>query len=252
MASAALLETFGENRPALGQIFTRTFQSEFKPNGAWIVSVICGDGCERDSLEFQIQCQGWQAEAFASAGDFLDRPRPLVPNCLILAFSCVDLNGVQLQKQIAKELPDLPIIVISSSGDVPTTVESMKAGALDFLVKPFSRDVLAAAIRQGLEHSSIALRRELELADLRNCYASLSRRERQVMALVVSGLLNKQVGGELGISEITVKAHRGQVMQKMKADSLAQLVIMATRLRPSHFMYPSSLLPEPVHSEVMS
>lgn len=198
MPSAALLETLGEHRPALGQIFSRTFHSEFKPNGAAIVSVIYGDGCERDSLKSQIRHQGWEAEAFGSARDFLDRPRALVPNCLILAFSCADLNSVQLQKQIAHERPDLPIIVISSSGDIPTTVESMKAGAVDFLVKPFSRDLLMAAIRQGLERSSIALRRELDLAGLRNCYASLSRRERQVMALVVAGLLNKQVGGELG------------------------------------------------------
>ena len=252
MASAALLETFAENRPSLGGIFNPTFLSKFKANGAGIVSVICDDRCERDSLEFQIQRQGWQAEAFGSARDFLDRPRALVASCLILAFSCVDRNGVLLQKQIANERPDLPIIVISSSGDVPTTVESMKAGALDFLVKPLSHDVLVAAIRQGLERSSVALRRELEIAELRKCYASLSRRERQVMSLVVSGLLNKQVGGELGISEITVKAHRGQVMLKMKADSLAQLVIMAARLRPSRFTNPSSLLQEPVHSEVVS
>lgn len=240
MASAALLETIGEPRPALGQIFTRTFYSKSKPNGAPIVSVIYGDISERESFESQIRCERWQAEAFRSAREFLDRPQAFVPNCLILAFSCANLNSVQLQKQIAQERPDLPIIVISDSGDIPTTVESMKAGAVDFLVKPFSHDILMAAIRQGLERSSIALRRELDLASLRNCYATLSRRERQVMSLVVTGLLNKQVGGELGISEITVKAHRGQVMQKMKANSLPDLVRMDAKLKYDpqriHFM----------------
>jgi FixJ family two-component response regulator len=138
-----------------------------------------------------------------------------------------------VQKKIARERAEMPIIFISSCGDIPTTVQAMKAGAVDFLVKPFSNDVLLGAIRESLERSRAALDREMEMGDLRNCYASLTPRERQVMALVVSGLLNKQAGGELGISEITVKAHRGQVMQKMKANSLADLVRMAAKLRPT-------------------
>ena len=127
----------------------------------------------------------------------------------------------------------MPIIFITGHGDVPMTVQAMKAGAVEFLTKPFNDDVLLTAIRAALERSRVALSLEAEMRVLRDCYASLSQRERQVMALVVSGLLNKQVGGELGISEITVKAHRGKVMQKMKADSLADLVKMAARLRPA-------------------
>jgi FixJ family two-component response regulator len=155
----------------------------------------------------------------------------LVPSSLILAFSPTDLSGLEVQKRIARECPEMPIIVITDNGDIPTTVQAMKAGAVDFFVKPFKDEVLAAAIRQGLVRSRTALDRGMEMRELRSCYASLSPREQQVMALVVSGLLNKQVGAELGISEITVKAHRGQVMQKMKASSFAHLVNMASRLR---------------------
>lgn len=217
-----------------------------------IVFVVDEDLSVRLSLESLIWSQGWQSETFASAQEFLARPRATVPNCMILAVSHPNINSVKAQQQIACERNETPIIVVSSCEDIPTTVQAMKAGAVDVLVKPCRHDVLLAAIRQAIERSRIALDREMEMRELQNCYESLTRRERQVMALVVSGLLNKQVGGELGISEITVKAHRGQVMQKMKADSFAKLVIMATRLRPARFANTSSLLQEPVHSEVAS
>ncbi|HVN21405.1 MAG TPA: LuxR C-terminal-related transcriptional regulator [Dongiaceae bacterium] len=197
-----------------------------------MVFVIDEDISLRNSLESLIECESWQIEAFASAQEFLARPRPLVPSCLILALSHLDPNGLKMQKQIARERPEIPIIIVSSHGDIPTIVQAMKAGAVDFLMKPSRNDVLMLAIRQSLERSATALEHETELREVRNRYASLTPRERQVMQLVVSGLLNKQVGGELGISEITVKAHRGQVMHKMRASSLADLVRIASKIRP--------------------
>ncbi len=199
------------------------------------VFVVDDDISVRESLELLIRCAGWQPETFASAQEFLTRPRALVPNCLVLDFSLPGLNGLEVQKRVAVERTDTPIIFITGYRDVPVTVQAMKAGAVEFLTKPFSEDELLCAIRAALERSRVALSREAEMRVLRNRFASLSPRERQVMELVVSGLLNKQIGGELGISEITVKAHRGKVMQKMKADSLAGLVRMAAKLRPGSF-----------------
>jgi FixJ family two-component response regulator len=200
-------------------------------DGTPIVFVVDDDVSVRESLELLIRCEGWQPEIFASAQEFLDNPRVLVPSCLVLDVSLPGLNGLDLQKRVAVERTDMPIIFITGYGDVPTTVQAMKAGAVEFLTKPFSDDALLNAIRQAVERSRVALGYEAEIRALRDCYGSLTPRERQVMALVASGLLNKQVGGELSISEITVKAHRGQVMRKMKADSLAGLVTMAARLR---------------------
>ncbi len=195
-----------------------------------IVFVVDDDISVRESLELLIRCEGWHPETFSSAQEFLARPRPLVPSCLVLDFSLPGLTGLELQKRIAVERNEMPIIFITGHGDVPMTVQAMKAGAVEFLTKPFNDDVLLTAIRAALERSRVALSLNAEMRVLRDRYASLSQRERQVMVLVVSGLLNKQVGGELGISEITVKAHRGKVMQKMMAGSLADLVKMGTRL----------------------
>ena len=194
-----------------------------------IVFVVDDDISVRESLELLIKSAGWRPDIFASAQDFLSRPRVGVPCCLVLDVTLPGLNGLELQQQLA-ERTDMPIIFITGYGDVPMTVRAMKAGAVEFLTKPFRDDVLLEAIRHAIERSRAALRQESEMQVLRSCYASLTPREREVMALVVSGLLNKQVGGELDISEITVKAHRGQVMRKMKADSLPDLVTMAARL----------------------
>lgn len=180
-----------------------------------------------------ISNEGWQPETFISAQEFLDRPQVLVPSCLVLDISLPGLNGLELQKRLAVERTDMPIIFITGYGDVPKTVQAMKAGAVEFLTKPFNDEVLLSAVRRALERSRSALSHEAEINALRARYNTLTTREQQVMVLVVSGLLNKQVGGELGISEITVKAHRGRVMQKMKADSLATLVKMAANLRVS-------------------
>src|ERR1700682_232084 len=200
-------------------------------HAAPIVFIVDDDVSVRASLEALIRCGGWQPETFASAQEFLARPPVLAPSCLVLDVNLPDLNGLDLQKRVADDRIDMPIIFITGYGDGPMTVRAMKAGAVEFLTKPFGDDVLLNAIRNAIERSQTALGHEAEIRALRDCYASLTRREREVMALVVSGRLNKQVGGELGISEITVKTHRGNVMRKMKADSFADLVTKALRLR---------------------
>ena|SRR5437867_3436135 len=194
-----------------------------------VVFVVDDDISVRESLELLLETAGWKAETFKSAEEFLSRPRTLAPSCLVLDVSLPDLNGLDLQKRIADRI-DIPIIFITGRGDIPMSVKAMKAGAVEFLTKPFDDETLLKAIGDAIERSRVALGNEAEIQALRNSYASLTQRERQIMELVVAGLLNKQVGNGLGISEITVKAHRGKVMQKMKADSLAQLVAIAARL----------------------
>ena len=195
-----------------------------------IVFVVDDDISVRESLEMLIQFAGWQPETFASAEEFLAHPRVFAPNCLVLDVSLPDLNGLDLQKLVADRI-EMPIIFITGYGDVPITVRAMKAGAVEFLTKPLAEEALLGAIRHAIERSQTALGNEAEMQALRGRYASLTPREREVLALVVSGLLNKQVGFELGISEITVKGHRGKMMQKMNADSFADLVRMAAELR---------------------
>jgi FixJ family two-component response regulator len=199
-----------------------------------VVFVVDDDVSVRESLELLIRSAAWQPKTFESAREFLSCPRALVPNCLILDVNLPDLSGLDLQRLVSVERTDMPVIFVTGYGDVPMTVKAMKAGAVEFLTKPFSEDVLLAAIEQALERSRNVLASNSEIHALRGRHASLSRREQEVMALVVSGLLNKQVGFELGISEITVKAHRGQVMRKMKARSLPDLVKMAAQLGITH------------------
>ena len=194
-----------------------------------VVFVVDDDVSVRESLEALIETAGWRTKTFATALDFLAHCRDTSPRCLVLDVSLPGLSGLDLQHRLG-DRRDLPIIFITGHGDIPMSVQAMKAGAVEFLTKPFSNDVLLAAIRRAIESSSTALDRESEVEQLRRAFASLSPRERQVMTHVVSGRLNKQVGGELGISVITVKAHRGRVMRKMNADSLADLVRMAAAL----------------------
>ena len=196
-----------------------------------IVFVVDSDISVRESLAILIQNTGWQSQTFASATEFLAHPKSATPSCLVLESILPDLNGLELQERVSAERCDIPIIFLSGDADLPAAVKAIKRGAIEFFLKPFDSEMLLSTIRGAIKRSEMTLRREMELHRLRADYESLSRREREVMAGVASGLLNKEVGTELGISEITVKVHRGSVMRKMKADSFAHLVNMASRLR---------------------
>jgi len=221
VASSAVL-TQGSNpvRPA-------TSMSHALP----VVFVLDDDASVRESLELLIRGAGWRVQTFASAQEFLARPEVTAPSCLILDVFLPDVNGPDLQRRIAADRIGTPIIFVTAYGDVPMIVQAMNAGAAEFLTKPFGDDALFRAIQLALERSRTVLDHEAEIRTLRNRHASLSRREREVMTLMASGVRNKRIGDTLGISEITVKAHRGKVMHKMKAGSLADLVRMADRLR---------------------
>jgi FixJ family two-component response regulator len=195
-----------------------------------VVFVVDDDASVRRSLELLIDSAGWLAETFASGQEFLSCPPVLAPSCLVLDVTLPDLDGLELQKRVAADRMDMPIIFISGYGDVPMTVRAMKAGAMEFLTKPIASEALLNAIRHAIERSSVVLAEEAAMRSLRECHASLTCREREVMAGVISGLLNKQIGAELDISEITVKAHRGSMMRKMRANSVPHLVNMAAKL----------------------
>ena len=194
------------------------------------VFVVDDDVSVRESLDLLLRSAGWRPEMFDSASAFLSRPRAEGPNCLLLDVSLPDVDGLELQRRVSGSRRGLPIIFITGHRDVPMTVQAMKGGAMEFLTKPFNDDVLLRAVAGAIEKSRAELGREADVREIHNRYESLSPREREVMTLVVSGLLNKHVGARLHISEITVKAHRGNVMRKMMAGSLADLVRMATTL----------------------
>ena len=201
------------------------------PESQPVVLVVDDDISVRESLELLLRNKSLDVETFVSAQELLNCPPKTVPSCLLLDISLPGLNGLDLQKRLAVERYEMPIIFITGHGDIPKSVQAMKAGAVEFLTKPFSDEILLNAVRNALIRSRALLERSAEIRALKARYSCLTARERDVMALVVIGLPNKQVGGELGISEITVKAHRGSLMRKLKAESLAELVNIAARLR---------------------
>ena len=215
--------------PPQQSLHARSTGTDAKSEGVPIVFVVEDDVSVRESLELVIRGEGWQPKLFVSAQDFLVQPSPNSPCCLILDLNLPGLNGLELQKQLTGR-HYMPIVFISGQADIPMSVQAMKAGAIEFLTKPLQHDVLVKVIRDAIERSRHALLVDLEIRALRDRYESLTPREREVMALVVTGLLNKQVAGQLGISEITVKVHRGQMMRKMKAGSVADLVAMGAQL----------------------
>jgi FixJ family two-component response regulator len=210
--------------------FAHGLRSYSMPRITPLVFVVDDDISIRESLEILIARAGWQPKLFASASEFLASSRPPSPSCLVLDVGLPDLNGLELQQRIGSERADMPIIFITGRGDIPMTVQAMKAGAIEFLTKPFTPAVLLRAIEIALERSRTCLEEEAKLQTLRARHQALSHREGEVMAMVVRGLLNKQVSGELGISEITVKQHRGRMMRKMRTRSLPELVTIAARL----------------------
>jgi FixJ family two-component response regulator len=210
------------------------------PDEMPVVFVVDDDISVRESLELLIRSAGWLPETSASAQGFLRCPRVSVANCLILDINLPDLNGLDVQRLVCAERAEMPIIFVTGAGDVPITVEAMKAGAVEFLTKPINEDALLTAVEQALGRSRALLARREDVRELSDRYSSLSRRERQVMALVISGLMNKQIAFELGISEVTVKAHRGQMMRKMMARSLPDLVNMSAKLKAEHESYSST------------
>ncbi|WP_260734517.1 response regulator transcription factor [Tunturiibacter lichenicola] len=225
---------------AYGSQMTAQFVSRNSP----IVFVVDDDISVRESLEALILLEGMEVRTFSSAQDFLVHPRTPAPSCMILDVSLPGLNGLELQKRVSSEHRDMPIIFITGHGDIPMSVQAIKAGAVEFLTKPFADDVLLNAIRHAVGRSRALLAREEDLRSLKKRYAQLTPRECEVMAQVVVGSMNKHIAAELGISETTVKAHRGCVMRKMNADSLAELVMMAARLR-----LPRSAAAKPVTSK---
>jgi len=200
------------------------------PDTSPTVFVVDDDISVRESLEFLIQDEGWHVETFTSAEEFMNRPRAFNPSCLVLDISMPGLNGLDLQKRLAVDRPDMPIIFLTGNADIPMTVQAMKAGAVEFLTKPFNDSKLLSVVGRAIERSTALITRDAERRALRARYARLTTREREVLAWVVVGKANKEVASELGISEITVKAHRGSMMRKMEADSLAELVNLAARL----------------------
>ena len=209
---------------------SRTSNSPAMPRTAPVVFVVDDDISVRESLELLIRDKGWRPELFESAQSFLAHERSHLPSCLVLDVNLPDLNGLELQQQIASVSSLLPIVFVTGYGDIPMSVRAMKAGAAEFLTKPFDAEAMIQAIESALSKSQKALEKDAMKAVLRERFASLSKREREVMSLVVRGFMNKQVGGELNISEITVKAHRGRVMQKMRAITFVELVNIATEL----------------------
>jgi FixJ family two-component response regulator len=197
-----------------------------------MVFVVEDDSSVREALASLIRSAGWNVEVFVSANEFLANPKPDAPSCLVLDVGLPGLSGLDLQARMAELHDDIPIVFITGHGDIPMSVRAMKAGAVEFLTKPFAEQDLLEGIQLAIDRHRVARSEDAELRELRGCYASLTPRERQVMELVISGRPNKQAAAELGTSEITIKVHRGRVMAKMRATSLPDLVNRAAKLKP--------------------